>query len=157
MSKTPNNPRKQRFRIHEIEAALRASGGIYAHTAQLLTEAAGRACTRQNIQHWVSKHPTLLDAVNQCVEEIKDLAESALIANIRKGDTAAIKFYLETKGKDRGYVRRYNLTGAEGQPLTRPPAQVVLYLPDNGRDPQMAKATTLAEYQAKINGDAGTA
>jgi hypothetical protein len=96
-------PRKQRFRLHEIDAALRAAGGVYAHAARLLSEATGRSCTRQNIQQWVHKYSKLTETVREGVEEIKDLAETALIENIRNGDTNAIKFYLETKGKDRGY------------------------------------------------------
>jgi hypothetical protein len=86
------------------------------------------------------------------MEEIKDLAETALIENIRNRDTNAIKFYLETKAKDRGYVRQYKVTGAQGQPLTAPPSQVVVYIPDNGRDPKIVKTITHAEYLAKRNG-----
>jgi hypothetical protein len=132
--------------------ALRVSGGVYAHAAKLLSEATGRSCTRQNIQHWIRKHPKLTETVREAVEEIKDLAETALIENIRNRDTNAIKFYLETKAKDRGYVRQYKVTGAEGQPLTAPPAQVVVYIPDNGRDPEIVKAITHAEYHTKRNG-----
>jgi hypothetical protein len=143
-------PRKQRFRLHEIDAALRAAGGVYAHAARLLSEATGRSCTRQNIQQWVHKYSKLIETVREGVEEIKDLAETALIENIRNGDTNAIKFYLETKGKDRGYVRQYKVTGAEGQPLTAPPPQVVVYMPDNGRDPDLVRR--LGGYQGKTNG-----
>jgi hypothetical protein len=152
MASTSPTPRKQRFRLHEIDAALRAAGGVYAHAAKLLSEATGRSCTRQNIQHWIRKHSKLTETVREAVEEIKDVAETALIENIRNGDTNAIKFYLETQGKDRGYVRQYRVTGAKGQPMTTTPSQVVVYLPDNGRDPEIVKAITHAEYQAKMNG-----
>lgn len=149
---TTSTPRKQRFRLHEIETALRAAGGVYAHAARLLSEATGRSCTRQNIQHWVQKHSTLTETVRESLEEIKDLAETALIENIRNGDTNAIRFYLETKGKDRSYVRQYKVTGAEGQPLMVPPPQVevVVYMPDNGRDPEIVRR--LGGYQGKTNG-----
>ena len=145
MASTSPTPRKQRFRLHEIETALRAAGGVYAHAAKLLSEATGRSCTRQNIQHWIRKHPSLIETVREAAEEIKDLAETALIGNIRNGDTNAIKFYLETKAKDRGYVRQHKVTSAEGQPITVPPPQVVLYLPDNGRDPEIVQR--LGGYQ----------
>jgi|SRR6516225_912491 len=49
MDNTSPIPRKQRFRLHEIDAVLRAAGGVYAHAARLLSEATGRSCTRQNI------------------------------------------------------------------------------------------------------------
>ena len=54
----------------------------------------------------------------------------------------------KTKARDRGYARQHNLTGAKGQPLTASPAQVVIYIPDNGRDPEI----TGLEYQGKTNG-----
>ena len=76
----------------------------------------------------------------------------ALIGNIRNGDTNAIKFYLETKAKDRGYVRQYKVSGTEGQPLKVPPRQVFVYLPDNGRDPGIVKPITYAEYLARRSG-----
>ena len=144
--------RKQRFRLHEIDAALRAAGGVYAHAARLLSEATGSSCTRQNIQQWVHKYSKLNEAVCEGLEEIKDLAETALIENIRNGDTNAIKFYLETKGKDRGYMRQYRVSGPQGQPLTAPQAQVVIYLPDNGRDPGITRPITYDEYRARTSG-----
>jgi hypothetical protein len=68
-------PRRQRFRLREVDAALRAAGGVYAHAAKLLAEAIGRSCTRQNIQYWIHKHPELAETVREATEEIKDLAE----------------------------------------------------------------------------------
>jgi hypothetical protein len=153
MAGTSPTRRKQRFRLHEVDAALRAAGGVYAHAAKLLSDATGRSCTRQNIQHWIRKHPKLAETVYEAAEEIKDLAETALIRNIRNGDTNAIKFYLETKAKDRGYVRQYKVTGAEGQPLKVPPPQVVLYLPDNGRDPELV-AKLAREGHIRLTGAA---
>jgi hypothetical protein len=149
MGSTSPTPRKQRFRLHEVDAALRASGGVFAHAAKLLSQATGRSCTRQNVQHWICKHPKLAETVCEAAEEIKDLAETALIENIRNGDANAIKFYLETKAKDRGYVRQYKVSGTEGRPLAVPPAEVVLYLPDNGRDPEIVQR--LGGYQGKTN------
>jgi hypothetical protein len=102
----------------------------------------------KNIQHWIRKHPKLTETVREAVEEIKDLAETALIENIRYGDTNAIEFYLETKAKDCGYVRQYKITGAESQPLTVPPPQVVIYIPDNGRDPELVRR--LGGYQGSM-------
>jgi hypothetical protein len=152
MASASSTSRRQRFRLHEIDAALRASGGVYAHAAKLLSEATGKSCTRQNIQHWIRKHPRLAETVSDAVEEIKDLAETALIENIRNRDTNAIKFYLETQAKDRGYVRQYRVSGPKDQPLAAPPPQVVIHIPDNGRDPELVRR--LGEYQGQTNGAA---
>jgi hypothetical protein len=140
----------RRFRIHEIEAALRNAGGVYAHAANLLQQATGRSCTRQNIHKWVTNHPALMQTVQECVEEIKYLAETKLIQNIKNNDTSAITFYLKMKTKDRGYVNQRVLTGADGQPLN-PPARVLICLPDNGRDPALVKSV-LGEPPVKTNG-----
>ena len=129
---------------------MRATGGVYAHAAELLRETTGRSCTRQNVQYWVHKHATLMKTVNDCVEDVKDLAETKLIENIRNNDTKSILFYLETKGKDRGYVRRHILTGDEGRPLM-PPAQVVICMPDNHRDPELVRLLS-SERQIKTTG-----
>ena len=45
-----------------------------------------------------------------------DFAESQLHKQIQDGNTAATIFYLKTKGKNRGYVERHEITGAEGLP-----------------------------------------
>jgi hypothetical protein len=127
----------RRFRVAEIENALRKAGGICSDAARLLTEA-GKPCSRQNVHYWVHKHVRLRKAVEDCVEEIKDLAESKLIENIRANDTGAIKFFLERRARDRGYGAHYALSGEEGQPIF-PAAKVHIYIPDNGRDPQLRK------------------
>jgi len=39
-----------------------------------------------------------------------------LFENIRDGKTSETIFYLKTKGKNRGYVERQEITGADGMP-----------------------------------------
>ena len=45
-----------------------------------------------------------------------DFAESHLHTQIGGGNTSATIFYLKTKGKNRGYVERQEITGADGMP-----------------------------------------
>ena len=45
-----------------------------------------------------------------------DFAESQLHKQIQAGNTAATIFLLKTKGKNRGFVERQEITGAEGLP-----------------------------------------
>jgi hypothetical protein len=53
-----------------------------------------------------NKLRSLLESVKERSEEyLLDLAESQLVAKIREGDFKAIKFFLETKGRKRGYGR----------------------------------------------------
>lgn len=52
------------------------------------------------------------------VEDIAiDFAETKMFEGINNGDALLIKFYLERKGKKRGYVRSTELTGANGEAL----------------------------------------
>lgn len=55
------------------------------------------------------------------VERLKDVgldhAEYELFKLIKKGNVAAIIFYLKTQGKKRGYVERQEVTGKDGRNL----------------------------------------
>lgn len=46
-----------------------------------------------------------------------DFAESMLYKLISEGNVAATIFYLKTQGKNRGYVERQEVTGADGAPI----------------------------------------
>jgi len=46
-----------------------------------------------------------------------DFAESKLHNMIASENTAAVIFYLKTKGKKRGYIERNEVTGAEGSQI----------------------------------------
>ncbi len=50
-------------------------------------------------------------------EETLDLAESALIAAVKKGEAWAVCFLLKTIGKERGYTERQEVTGKDGGDL----------------------------------------
>jgi hypothetical protein len=75
-------------------------------------------------------------------EEIKDLAEDRLIRNLKAGKERTINWYLATKARDRGYSQSLSLNGGtdeNGRPisLTASGPTVLIYIPDNGRDPSM--------------------
>lgn len=61
------------------------------------------------------------EAVKQSHENGLDLAESQLIKKINQGETTPIIFYLKTKGRNRGYIERNELTGMNGAPLNTIP------------------------------------
>tara|TARA_R110001606_G_scaffold22778_1_gene77528 strand:+ start:16 stop:375 length:360 start_codon:yes stop_codon:yes gene_type:complete len=56
------------------------------------------------------------DKVDDIQNVAIDFAESQLHQQIQGGNTSATIFYLKTKGKNRGYVERQEITGAEGMP-----------------------------------------
>jgi hypothetical protein len=44
-------------------------------------------------------------------------------------------------------AEKHEVSGAEGKPLLMPTAEVIVYLPDNGRDPDLVKPRTRAAIQ----------
>lgn len=76
---------------------------------------------RKTYYKWIAKYP---DFKEECEyirnEETGDFCEAALQKRIEAGDTVAIIFTLKTRFKDRGYVERQELTGAEGRDLVLP-------------------------------------
>ena len=63
----------------------------------------------RTIDHWRQDDPDF-DQSCKLVEDVPlDFAESALFQQSAKGDTQAIKFYLENKGSSRGYSKRQSI------------------------------------------------
>jgi len=62
--------------------------------------------TRQAVSLLVHKHLELRTVIQDAIQSRIDTAESALDRAILNGEFAAIKFFLETRGKDRGYTSK---------------------------------------------------
>jgi len=70
-------------------------------------EAAGIG--RTAFYEWLAKDKAFAARFNEVNEAIIDWGEDALKAQMQKGDTTAIIFFLKTKGKARGYVERQEI------------------------------------------------
>ena len=97
--------------LAEVEVAIRSTGGFISQAAKVL------GITRQSVWDRIERHPQLQEALKDVKETYLDLAESQLIRAMKLGERWAIKYYLNTQGKDRGYVERHEHTGKEGKPL----------------------------------------
>lgn len=73
--------------------------------------------SRQTYYNWIKSDGDFKQQCRDIEERNLDLAEMKLLNAIREGKTAELLFYLKTKGKQRGYVERQEITGAEGQKL----------------------------------------
>lgn len=104
MGRKPHHPKKK------VIEALRAHNGVYKATADAL------GVHRVTVSKYVDKFD-LHDLVIECRQSNIDLAESKLIDAIRRGESWAIKFQLNTLGKSRGYTERLELGGIDGQPI----------------------------------------
>ena len=105
---TPESTAKMKAAMLE---ALRVSFGIIAHAAQQV------GIHRTTHYLWMEDDPEYKAAVAELKEYKKDFIESKLIKLINEGDTAATIFAAKTQLKDRGYIERTELTGADGKDL----------------------------------------
>jgi hypothetical protein len=91
----------------EFLTVLRENGGLYAKTAKAISEMTGIPITRQAVYQRAQNYPEVLKDIK---EEIIDGAEDGL-ADLMKCDDnriklEAIKLYLKTQAKSRGYVEK---------------------------------------------------
>lgn len=72
-----------------------------------ISEASKAVCIdRKTYYNWRDNDPVFAASVESVNESLLDTAESELHKLIKKGNVAAIIFYLKTKGKGRGYIER---------------------------------------------------
>src|SRR5687767_1182287 len=107
--------RKSNRTEKQVREALAQAGGIPAEAARYLAQTYGRPCARNTISTYLAKSEALRAFQAECLETALAVAESALMRRIEQGDTSAIRFFLETKGKHRGYTRRIEATAPRGR------------------------------------------
>ena len=96
--------------------AIPGTGGIISAIARKV------GCEWNTVKRYLDNFPTVRAAYDAECEAMLDLAESAVLRNIKKaatddGDTADAKWYLTKKGKRRGYGDSMELLGEGGGPL----------------------------------------
>lgn len=111
------------YTVDQVVEALRSAAGIKSAAAKKL------GCAPSTLTGYFERHPELHAALTQIDEELLDLAEGKLVGHIQSGSLDAIKFFLSTKGKGRGYTKRVESTGKDGAPLTFPPLTIEFVKP----------------------------
>lgn len=109
---------------HKVAATLLESKGLVSFAAKKLR------CTPATVYEYINKYPVCRQAKDDAREAMGDAAESKLFANINRGDSRSVEFYLKTIHKSRGYVERQELAGVSDRPIAvtinrieaRPPA-----------------------------------
>lgn len=97
--------------IEQITHALRQKAGNITEAAKALK------VTRQALHKRIGEDEALQAVVVDAREAMVDVAESEALKQIKRGNTAMIIFTLKTLGKNRGYVERQEITGADGNAL----------------------------------------
>ena len=83
-----------------IAIALKDANGNLSLAAERL------GCARQMLYHRIEKSDMLKEARSIAYESRCDMYESLLDQKAQSGDINAIKFYLATQGKRRGYTEK---------------------------------------------------
>lgn len=104
-------PKLQLVGVAKVIEVLRASGGIKAVAADHLN------VSRTTLYKFIDEHPEVEEALVEIDGEIGDIAEAKVVTAIKAGDMQTVRWYLEMKGKERGYVRRVENTGKNGGPI----------------------------------------
>lgn len=86
--------------IESIEAELRKTKGMVAIAARQL------GLTRQGLYFRINRSARLQQLLQEEREVVTDSAELKLYQAIMNGDMIAVKYYLSTQGRTRGYVIR---------------------------------------------------
>lgn len=92
--------RPLKFTVEQVLAAIKDTGGIKSEVCQRLD------CGRRTIYNYIDKFPEIKDAFGEEEDKVLDMAESALFSLIQNGDSTAIFYFLNNKGRSRGYGNR---------------------------------------------------
>ena len=116
------------FTKERFEMAIKDSMGIKTGIAQRV------GCSRQTVENALERWPDLQTMIADERTSIIDLAETKLMQQISGGELRAILFTLETLGKDRGWTKRTEVTGAGGERLLGLSPDVVKLVETMGLD-----------------------
>jgi hypothetical protein len=100
-----------KYTPQEIIDALEVSRGLIAPAARNL------GCSRDTIRKYLAEYPEVAKAKADMREAVTDTAESSLYRAIEDREAWAVCFYLKTQAKDRGYLEKAELSGANGAPV----------------------------------------
>ena len=70
--------------------------------------------SRETHYKWLREDEAYKSSVEELENVALDFAESSLQKQIQDGNTSATIFYLKTKGKNRGYIERHEVSGIAG-------------------------------------------
>lgn len=83
---------------------IRAASGIVKLAAQRMN------VSRRTLQGWIRDDPELQEVLQDCRDEILDVAEGQLVAAVQSGSEKSVHFMLRTIGRSRGYGDRVDTT-----------------------------------------------
>ncbi len=114
---------------HEVEIILdaingtgywepREQGKITSSFGNIMAIAARLDVHRVTVYRYAKKWKSVENAIKEARELRKDLVEDKMLRRIMDGSDVMMIFFAKTQMKDRGYIERQEITGAEGAPVT---------------------------------------
>ena len=91
-------PRQEQFTPEQMITAITSSKGLVTVAARQLQ------CDPQTIRNYAKRYASVRDALKEQREGMADLAEARLFQAIDRGEPWAIRLFLMTVAKERGYV-----------------------------------------------------
>jgi hypothetical protein len=90
---------KKGLTTEQVIAALRKANGNMSLAARSL------GVERANIFYYVNTYPTVRAAHDEAAAYVSDIAEGHLVSGVMRGDWDRVRYWLESKARDRGYGR----------------------------------------------------
>ena len=100
---------KTRYSVRQVREAIEGSRGNKSTIAEKL------GCTRQTVDNLLLRFPELVPMLEQERESLVDKAENKLNDLLDANEPRAVFFVLETLGKNRGWAKRTEITGKDGE------------------------------------------
>lgn len=97
--------------VPKVEQALRMNAGLRTAAARALGVA------RSTLYRFMDEHPEILDTIKDIEEESLDLAEGKVLEAIKGSEMHTVRWYLELKGRARGFSKRVRVEGPNGGPV----------------------------------------
>jgi len=102
---------KPRLSKAKVRAALiKSKGGVYLAASNL-------GVVHGTVYNYLERFPELKELKESFDGELVDKGVFQLHDAVESGDPWAVKYALSTKGKDRGYTERQEITGADGNEI----------------------------------------
>ena len=93
-----------------VASALIKAGGVKYTAAKILN------CSSKRLTSFIGDNPSLNEVIDEATQDIVGMAREKLMEKVREGDMSAVRFTLQTLGKDQ-FSTRQEITGADGNDL----------------------------------------
>jgi len=102
---------KLKLTKQKIQKAIPECNGVKKHLAEKL------GVDRQTIYRYFDRYPDLEDEAQEYLASITDQAEHHLIEAVKAGNSWAVRYWLSTRGKSRGYSTKQEATFNSSYPM----------------------------------------